>query len=154
MSIDDPKKLISRYIEDVWNKADAAALDNLTQDTFRYYLGGQPPRDRAAMREFLQAVHVAFPDWRVHIEDIAAEGNIVVARWTGKATHQGVFHGIPPTGKQISVCGINLYIIENGRISQEWEQMDSLGMLQQLGVLPAPKPQPTGPSNKADGSDA
>ena len=61
------------------------------------------------------------------IQALVAEGNTVVARWQGRVTHEGVFHGIPLTGKQISVCGINIYLIEDGKIAQEWEQMDSVG---------------------------
>jgi len=139
MSQNDPKSLVSRYIEEVWNKANLAALNDLTTPTFTYHLGGQPPRDIAAMQEFLQAVHVAFPDWRVQVQVIVAESNTVAVRWNGLVTHEGVFQGIPPTGKQISVCGINIYLIAEGKIAQEWEQMDSLGMLQQLGILPPPK---------------
>ncbi len=135
----DAKDLVLTYIEKVWNDADSAALDELTRATFTYSLGGQPPRDRAAMQQFLQAVHSAFPDWRVQVQDVAAEGNLVFARWSGRVTHAGVFQGIPPTGKQISVCGINAYFIEDGKIAKEWEQMDSLGMLLQMGVLPPPK---------------
>jgi steroid delta-isomerase-like uncharacterized protein len=140
MSRDDPKGIVSKYIEEVWNNVNLAVLNDLTGPTYTYHLGGQPPRDVAAMQRFLQTVHMAFPDWRVQIQDIVAEGKTVAARWTGRVTHEGVFHGIPPTGKQVSVCGINVYLIKDGKISQEWEQMDSLGMLQQLGVLPPPKP--------------
>ena len=139
MSNDDAKSLVSKYIEEVWNNAGLAALDDLTGPAFTYHLGGQPPRDKAAMQQFIQAVHGAFPDWRVQIQAIVAEGSAVAARWTGKVTHQGVFQGIPPTGKQISVSGINFYLVEDSKISEEWEQMDSLGMLQQLGVLPPAK---------------
>ena len=136
MSIEDAKGLVVRYIEEVWNKGDAAALETLTTETFRYCLGGQPARDRAAMRQLLEAVHVAFPDWQVQIQDILADGTTVAVRWAGEVTHQGAFHGIPPTGKRVSVCGINVYAVADGRVTQEWEQMDSLGLLQQLGALP------------------
>ena len=139
MSQNDAKSLVSKYIEEVWNKANLAALNDLTAPTFTYHLGGQPPQDKAAMQKFLQAVHKAFPDWRVQVQAIVAESNTVAARWEGRVTHGGVFQGIPPTGKQISVCGINIYSIEEGKIAQEWEQMDSLGMLQQLGILPPSK---------------
>lgn len=139
MDTDDLKRLVQRYIEEVWNNADAAALDELTNEGYTYHLGGQPPRDKSSMHRFLQSVHAAFPDWRVRVEDIVAEGNTVAVRWIGRATHQGPFYGIPPTGKKISVCGINIYKIENDKISQEWEQMDSLGMLQQLGLISSSK---------------
>jgi len=139
LSQNDAKSLVLEYIEEVWNNANLAALNDLTAPTFTYHLGGQPPRDKAAMQQFLQAVHVAFPDWRVQVQAIVAESNTVAARWEGRVTHEGAFQGIPPTGKQISVCGINIYLIEAGKITQEWEQMDSLGMLQQLDILPPPK---------------
>lgn len=140
MSKNNGGSIISNFIEKVWNNADLAALDELATETYEYYLGGQPPRNIAAMKEFLQAVHTAFPDWKVQVENISGDDEYIAARWTGVVTHRGIFQGIPPTGKRISVCGINMYKIEDGRISQEWEQMDSLGMLQQLGVIPPPKP--------------
>ena len=136
MSIQDAKGLVVKYIEEVWNNGNVAAIEALTGETFRYCLGGQPARDRAAMRQFLEAVRVAFPDWQVRIQDIVAEDATVAVRWVGEVTHQGPFHGIPPTGKRVSVCGINVYAVADDRIAQEWEQMDSLGLLQQLGALP------------------
>ena len=132
----DVKVLVRRYVEGVWNRADAAALANLTTPGFRYYLGGHPGRDRDAMRQFLSMTHAAFPDWRVEITDIVAQDDTVAVRWKGDVTHQGAFHGIPPTGRRITVTGINMYRIAGGKIDAEWEQTDSLGMLQQLGVLP------------------
>ena len=135
MSVDTARTLIMTYIEDVWNRADAQAFERLTTDAFTYHLGGQPPRDKAAMLAFLQNVHAAFPDWRVRIEDVVVENDTAAMRWSGQVTHEGPFHGIPATSKHITVSGINLYRIEDGRVAQEWEQMDSLGMLAQLGVL-------------------
>lgn len=136
MPTDAATTLVSTYIEDVWNRAHAQAFNRLTAVSFTYCLGGQPPRDRAATLAFVQGVHAAFPDWRVRIEDIVAAGDTAAVRWSGQVTHEGPFHGIPATGRRITVSGINFYRIENGRIAQEWEQMDSVGMLAQLGVLP------------------
>lgn len=81
-------------------------------------------------------IRTAFPDWRVQIVEIIVEGNTVVIRWQGQVSHQGVFQGIPPTGKRVNVSGINIYHVTKGKIAAEWEQTDTLGMLQQLGVLP------------------
>jgi len=133
---DSAKNLVTKYIENVWNNADMETFDELTSKTYTYHLGGQPAKDRTAMKEFLQMVHSAFPDWKVQIKNMVSQGNGVAIRWSGKVTHQGIFHGLPATGRQIFVTGINMHTIENGKISREWEQMDSLGMLQQLGVLP------------------
>ncbi len=137
--MNDAKALVLKFVEDVWNGSDLEALDRLTADSYTYHLGAQPVRDRAAMLAFVKAVHVAFSDWRVTVEDIVTDGNSVAIRWTGQVTHDGPFHGIPATGKRVTVCGINLYTIQNGRIAREYEQMDSLSMLTQMGVLPPAK---------------
>jgi steroid delta-isomerase-like uncharacterized protein len=134
---DAATRLVEEYLERVWNEADMDALDVLTTDDFAYHLGGQPPRDAAATGAFVRGVHVAFPDWRVEIRDIAAGTGRVAVRWEGTATHEGPFHGLAPTGRRVDVSGINLYAIEAGLISAEWEQMDSLGLLHQLGAAGA-----------------
>lgn len=136
MSTDDVKSLVRQYVQKVWNHGDSAALDDLTTPAFAYYLAGQPPRNRTDMQQFIAMTHAAFPDWHVEIVDLIAEANTAAVRWQGQATHRGVFHGIPPTGKRVTVTGINLYRIADGKIAAEWEQTDSLGLLQQLGVLP------------------
>ncbi len=133
----DAKNLVVRYIDVIWNQGDVAALDDLTTPTFMYYLAGRPGLDRAGMRQFLTSTRVAFPDWRVQIRDAIAEGDAVAVRWEAEGTHRGLFRGIPPTGRTIRISGINFYRLESGRVASEWEQMDSLGMLQQLGTLPA-----------------
>jgi steroid delta-isomerase-like uncharacterized protein len=135
LSSRDAKSLVSEFIERVWNRADLAALNEFCAPSYTYQLGGQPPRDKAAMTEFLQAVHAAFPDWRVQTRTLIAEGDRVAAQWEGQVTHEGLFHGIPPTGRRISVSGINVYAIVDGKVAREWEQMDSLGMLHQLGAV-------------------
>lgn len=137
MSPKQRKELVVQYIEQVWNRADAATFNRLTAPGFTFRLGNQPPRDDQSMRQFVQAVHTAFPDWRVWIKALVAESDIVAARWAGVVTHDGPFHGIPATGRRVKVCGINLYMIENDKIACEWEQMDALGMLAQMGIGPA-----------------
>lgn len=126
--------LVREYIEEVWNRGDAAALRRLTTPDFRYHLGGQPPRDRPGMEAFIAATRRAFPDWRVDVVSTVAEGDQVAVRWRGSVTHGGDFHGIPATGRTITVSGINVYRVHDGRVAEEWEQMDTLGMLRQLGL--------------------
>ena len=133
---DAAKALVRDYVERVWTRGDFSDLEAWTTDGYTYRLGGQPPRDRAAMVAFLAGLRVAFPDWRVEIETAIAEHDVMAVQWTGRATHEGPFHGIAATGKEIEVGGISLYRIEDGRIAAEWEQMDSLGLLAQLGALP------------------
>jgi steroid delta-isomerase-like uncharacterized protein len=135
MLTDDAKNRVLEYIEAVWNRGDLAALEELTTPDFIYHLGGQPALNREGMSHFITITRAAFPDWLVKSIVVVAEGGTVVVRWTGEATHLGSFHGIPASGQKIFVCGINLYELTGDKIAAEWEQMDSLGMLRQLGVL-------------------
>lgn len=130
--------LVKEYIEAVWNQGNLAALERLTSPGFTYVLAGQEPRDRSGMREFLEMTRAAFPDWRAVVLDMVTEGDMVAVRWEGRVTHGGTFHGIPATGRQVAVSGINMYRIADGRIAAEWEQMDSLGLLRQLGIAVPP----------------
>jgi steroid delta-isomerase-like uncharacterized protein len=130
------KSLVLNYIERIWNHGEIAALDELTTPTFLYHLGGQPGRNHAEMRQFITMLHTAFPDWRVQVVEIVAEESTVVIRWEGKVTHLGTFQGIAATGKQIVVNGINMYHVIDGKVAAEWEQTHTLGILQQMGVLP------------------
>jgi steroid delta-isomerase-like uncharacterized protein len=87
------------------------------------------------------AFFAAFPGLHISIEDVIAQGDKVAVRITWQGTHQGEFMGIPPTGKPVTVTGINLYRVANGKIVEEWWQEDILGLMQQLGVLPPPPAQ-------------
>jgi predicted ester cyclase len=76
-----------------------------------------------------------FPDWKVTVDDIIAEGDKVVARATGQGTHLGEYMGIPPTGKRIKVSWIAIYRIADGKLAEHWQQIDELGLRQQLGAV-------------------
>ena len=80
----------------------------------------------------------AFSDSHYTIEDQVGEGDKVATRMTWRATHTGDFQGLPPTGKQIAVSGITITRIKDGKIVEHWPSIDQLGMMQQLGVIPAP----------------
>jgi predicted ester cyclase len=70
--------------------------------------------------------------------DLIAEGDKVAGRWTARGTHKGDLFGIPPTGKQGTVTGIDIYHFAGGKIEENWSNWDALGLMQQLGVIPAP----------------
>ncbi len=128
--------IIWDYVETVWNRGDMSALERLTTSDFAFQIGSEPERNRAVMAKFVKMIRSAFPDWYVRIVDTITDNNVTVVRWKGAATHNGVFYGIEPTGKQIVISGINIYQFEEDKIKKEWEQMDTLGLLRQLGVLP------------------
>jgi predicted ester cyclase len=90
------------------------------------------------LKQLLTVYLTAFSNRRVTIEDALAEGDRVVVRTTFRGTHTGSLMGIPPTGKQVTVSALNFFRIVNGRAAEQWVNNDDMGMMQQLGVIPAP----------------
>jgi len=91
-----------------------------------------------AFKPFHSAYRNAFPDVKITIDDMVADGDIVAARWSGTATHSGDGLGFPATGKQVRLSGMTFTRIENGRLVEGWNTFDQLSMLQQLGVVNLP----------------
>jgi len=100
----------------------------------------EPDQDVQGLEEakqFLAMYKTAFPDLNVTVEDVIAEGEKAVTRWTARGTHQGEVEEFgPPTGRQIEIKGITIHRVEDGKIVEEWERYDNLGVLQQLGLAP------------------
>ena len=81
----------------------------------------------------------AFPDARITVEDQVAEGDRVATRWSARGTHQGELVGVAPTGNRVEITGITISRIEGGKIAEDWINYDALGMMQQVGAIPAPE---------------
>ncbi len=140
MGTEENKAMVRRAVEEVFNKGNFAILDELfASDYVDHVAGAQEVRGPEGMKQFATTYRTAFPDLDITIEDQIAEGDKVVTRWTGRGTHQGELEGIPPTGKQATVTGIAIDRIVNGKVVETWDQFDTLGMMQQLGVVPAPE---------------
>ncbi len=140
MSTDQNKDLVRRFVEEIFNKSNLAALDQfVTADIADHKppFPGLPPGIEGA-RQVFAAFHAAFPDARVTIEDMVAEGDRVVWRWTFSGTNQGSLMGMPPTGKPVTFTGIDIFRMADGKIAERWANEDDLGMMQQLGIVPAP----------------
>jgi steroid delta-isomerase-like uncharacterized protein len=86
-------------------------------------------------REVYSMYRSAFPDAEVTIEDQVAEGDTVATRWTGRGTHQGDLMGVPPSGNRVEVMGVTISCIEGGKIVEEWDIYDALGMMQAIGAV-------------------
>ncbi len=139
MSLEENKAIELRFFEEVVNKGDLAAIDELFADNFvqRDATPGTAD-DREGTKQFFAVAHSAFPDFHSTLEDMFAEGDKVVQRFTARGTHKGEWMGIAPTGKQMTVSGIAIHRITGGKIVEGWTSMDMLGALQQLGVVPPP----------------
>jgi steroid delta-isomerase-like uncharacterized protein len=129
------KAVVRRAIEEGMNKHNMSVIAEVYPNCV-YRSPGVGELRGEDYRQFVSSVLVAFPDFRLRVEDQLAEGDRVVTRWSCVGTHQGAFMGIASTGKQIKLSGIMIDRIVNGKIVEEWEEWDSLGMMQQLGVVP------------------
>jgi steroid delta-isomerase-like uncharacterized protein len=98
---------------------------------------GVPPT-REGWKQLAAMFRAAFPDLHFHIEDEIADGDLLTTRWTAHGTHQGELMGIPATGKEATIGGINIARFAGGKIMERWEEFDMMGMMVQIGVVPAP----------------
>jgi steroid delta-isomerase-like uncharacterized protein len=131
------KSLNHRWIQ-AFNDRDWQTERAVRGENFRAYLSGFPgPLDNAAWSGFMAAFTEGFPDSRIDIESCIAEGDSVVSRWTLTGTHQGVFQGIPPTGRPVRFSGIEFNRVVDGRLVEHRSMFDNLALLQQIGAMPA-----------------
>ena len=132
------KAIVRRFIEEVFNEGNLAAIAEVVDSGYIMHGPGPAVSGQQGMQEFVTTYRTALPDYHCTIEDQVAEGDKVVTRWTVRGTQRGELDGIPPTGKPVTLAGIVIDRIANGRMAETWEQADVLGMLQQLGAIPAP----------------
>ena len=135
MSTEDNKAHVRRGFEAV-NQKNLAVFDELLTPDVVFHNASTTMEGLEAYKQFLSMYMTAFPDLHFTIEDMIAEGDTVVARFTTRGTHQGNLMGIPPTGKQVSGTGMFIDRIVNGKALEQWFNTDDLGLLQQLGVVP------------------
>jgi steroid delta-isomerase-like uncharacterized protein len=134
------KAVVLRAIEQVWNQGDYNHLDELVDRDIVIH-SPTPGRDihgPEGIRQFYAALRAAFSDLHFTVEDQFAAGDRVVTRWTASGAHNGAFQGIPPTGNQIRLAGIDIDRLANEKVVECWPIVDELGLLQQLGGLPKP----------------
>lgn len=139
MSVEENKALVRRHVEEAWNKGNLSVLDEIMAPNLVNH--NAPPGitpDREGFKQIISMHRKAFSDLHVTVEDMVAEGDKVVNRWTVSGTHKGEYMGIAPTGKQVTLTGISIHRIEGGKIVEQWHEVDMLGLMQQLGVVPPP----------------
>ena len=133
------KTLVRRFYEEVFNKGNLAAIDEIcSPNVVDHSLPPGLPAGIAGVKQLVGMYRAAFPDLALTIEDMIAEGDKVVVRWSGVGTHRGDLMGIAPTGKQVAISGIGIDRIANGKLAEHWERFDEMGMMQQLGIVPTP----------------
>ena len=129
------KALARRVIEELFTKHNVELIDEFFPDCV-YRASAVGELSGEAYKQFLTQVLAAFPDGRWTVEDQVAEGDKVVTRWSFTGIHRRNLMGIAPTGKQVTTSGVMIDRIVGGKIAEEWEEYDALGMMQQLGAIP------------------
>jgi steroid delta-isomerase-like uncharacterized protein len=135
---EENKALARRWAEDVINQRNLDAVDEIYASDFVGHDPAMPEDTRGVegAREFYSMYQSAIPDAEITIEDQVAEGDKVVTRWTGRGTHQGELMGVSPSGNRVEVPGITISRIEGGKVVEEWDIYDALGMMQAIGAVP------------------
>jgi steroid delta-isomerase-like uncharacterized protein len=111
--------------------------DRLCAAAYSAQIGGNPPMSLEGHQQFATAFYSAFPDLQHSVDEVVADDASVAVRFTLRGLHSGAFMGIPPTGKSIEVGAVAILRVEDGRVRHLQGQFDQMGMMRQLGVLPA-----------------
>jgi steroid delta-isomerase-like uncharacterized protein len=132
------KAVARRLAEAVFSRGDMRAFDELIPDDYVNQNIPVPgiPGTKEGFRQLVQATRHAFPDTNVEVQDIVAEGDLVVFHDHVTATSEGDFLGVPPTGKPLDWTEIHFLRVNDGRIVEHWTNFDQLGILRQLGAIP------------------
>ena len=137
-TISQNKSTVTSFIDALFTKGDLGAVDEFLAEDF---VNHDPPvgvtADREGMRQAGAMFRAAFPDWHSDTGILVAEDNLVVEPFTASGTQQGEFFGVPASGRAVSLPGINIWRVRDGRIVERWGRLDELGLLRQLGLVPA-----------------
>jgi steroid delta-isomerase-like uncharacterized protein len=138
VSVEENKSLARRYFDDLWTGGDEGFIDRHVSPDYVFHDPDTPRgvRGTDGLGRYYGRFRTGFPDMRFNVEDQVAEGDKVVTRWSVEATQSGEFLGMPPSGKTVHVTGINIFRIVDGYFVEGWHNLDTLRLLQQLGVNP------------------
>jgi predicted ester cyclase len=133
---DENREKITGLFDRVLNRGEDGYLDGLIAEDYieNNPVPGQAP-GAEGIKDKLKGIRAAFPDIRFFLEELVGEGDLVAARYHWEATHNGPFMGLAPTGKKVSVAGMDFYRFKDGKLAGHWDCSDMLGLMQQLGVF-------------------
>jgi hypothetical protein len=139
MSLEQNKALCLRWHMEIFKKQHLGGADEIIAPGFVWHHSLMPvPPGPEGAKQIAKVMLDGFSPDEISEDFTVAEGDKVVNRWTGKLTHRGEYLGIPATGKQVTVTGVDIFRVEGGKIAELWQEADWLGLLQQLGAIPAP----------------
>ena len=137
MSAEQNKSIVRRWVEEGWNKRNLALIDQLfTPNFYQHETGPETVNSSEALKQFHAGYLSAIPDLQFTIEDLIAEGDKVVWRFKATGHQNGALMGMPASGKAVAVTGTITFRLENSRMAEAWLNLDVLGLLQQVGIIP------------------
>ena len=140
MSTEENKAIVRHMTEEFYNQGNVESAERYFADTYVHHDPASPHvRDREGLKAVLRSFLSGCPDLHITIDQLLAEGDTVAKRWTYHATHTGDLAGLPPTGKRITMSGLELFRLAGGKIVECWLGYDNLSLMQQLGVIPTPE---------------
>jgi steroid delta-isomerase-like uncharacterized protein len=138
-TIEQNKAIICEFIDRLFTKGDLGAVDDLLAEDF---VNHDPPfgasADREGMRGAAAMFRAAFPDWHSDLGLLIGEGDLVVEQFTASGTQRGEIMGVPASGRTVTLPGIQIFRVRDGRIVERWGRLDDLGLLSQLGLVNQP----------------
>ena len=136
MGVVENKALVLRFYEEVWDKGNVEFAREVFHDDYvRHDLRPTPALPGGAGQARIAAdFRAAFPDLRMRVELILAEGELVAARWTATGYHSGRWAAVEPTGKTVEFSGVNIFRFRDGKVAEIWNHRDDLGLMTQLGA--------------------
>ncbi|MDQ1274529.1 MAG: hypothetical protein QG610_100 [Euryarchaeota archaeon] len=138
MSIEENRAIVRRFFEEGPSKGNLDIADELLSPDFTLHVPLPASQGIEGINEVITTCRAAFEHLNVTIEDMTAEGDKVAARFTARGIHKGNFMGLPATGKPITMTGIEIFRIKDGKIAELWGEANLLGLMQQLGIIPVP----------------
>ena len=135
------RTLARRAFEEVFNAGNLDVVDEIVDPDHVHHDPAMPEDGHGLehYKQFALMYRSAFPDLHIESEDQISEGYKVASRWVSTGTHQGDLMGIAPTGRRVSIAGMTIDRVADGKIAESWDNYDAMGMMQQLGVIPSPE---------------
>ena len=138
MSEEHNKEVTRRFSAEVWGEGNVALADELiAPDLVEHTPFPAPTPGLAGHKQVLAMFRAAFPDLKVTVDEVIAEGDWTCLRWHGEGTQTGQLMNIPATGKSVHITGMDVLKLENGKIKERWAEINALALMQQLGVIPS-----------------
>jgi len=139
MAMEDNKELYRRCWLECFNQGNLSVVDEFLAPNYVWHGPSQEINSHEGVRQLAVMLRTGLPDMQMSIEQQLADGDEVATRWRIQGTHKGILFGVAQSGKRVNFTGLAISRIAQGKIVEEWEEFDQLGLFQQIGAVPRPE---------------